>query len=155
MIRMVRWVIVSMFLLLQCGYVPAATEVLRTSKVKVGEKAPLTDSLKKAHGDRMVIVLVLLPNPMQCNGCDKLERFIQEEAARYTDMAFIVKGGQDMLGAVDEETIALKRLYGFVTVGEPWTFIIDKEGVLRGIFIGPIGKEELRGIMDSIIGGKI
>lgn len=152
MIRMVYFVLVSIFLLLQYGYALGAIEVLKTSKVKVGEKAPLTDSLKRAHGEGMAIVLVLLPNPMQCNGCDKLEGLIEEEAARHTDIAFIVKGGEDMLGAVDEETIALKRLYGFVTVGEAWTFIIDKEGVLRGIFIGPMGKEELRGIMDSIVG---
>ena len=63
-------------------------------------------------------------------------------------------GGQDMLGAASEETIALKKLYGFVTMGDAWSFIIDKDGVLRKIYIGLFSNGELEEALDKIIGRK-
>ncbi|HAS17125.1 MAG TPA: hypothetical protein DCR39_04365, partial [Nitrospiraceae bacterium] len=131
-------------LLLQLEDVFASQEILKTSKVKIGEKVLLTDLIKGLHEEGKAIVLVLLSNPMQCTNCDSVVDFIEGEAKRYKDdVAFIVKGGQDMLGAMDEETVTLKRLYGFVTMGEPWTFVIDKEGVLQKIFIGRFTGKEL------------
>lgn len=132
----------------------AAQEVLKTSKIKVGEKVTLTETLKRANEEGKVIALVLLSNPMQCDHCDSLISLLEKESEPYKkDVVFITAGGQDMLGAASEETIALKKLYGFVTVGEPWTFIIDKEGVLRKMFIGLLSQEELEGTLNSIIGG--
>ena len=133
----------------------AAQEMLKTQKVKVGEKVPLTDALKKVNEDGKAIALLLLSNPMQCNGCDEMVSLFEEETKRYKDnVAFVVKGGQDMRGALDEDTVALKRLYGFVTMGKPWVFFIDKEGILRKILMGPFTREELEGILDNIIGRK-
>lgn len=121
-----------------------AEDMLKTSKVKVGEKAPLTDSLKKAHEDGKAIVLLLLSNPMQCEKCEEMDKLIKEEVEKVKDnVVCIKKGGQDILGAGDEETSQLKKLYGFVTIGQPWTFIIDKEGILKKIFFGQISREEL------------
>lgn len=135
-----------------CNKAFAAQEMLKTSRVKVGEKVTLTETLKKANEEGKVIVLALLSNPMQCDHCDSLISLLEKETEPYKkDAAFITAGGQDMLGASSEETIALKKLYGFVTVGEPWTFIIDKEGVLRKIYIGSFTREELRGILMTIL----
>lgn len=131
-----------------------AEEILKTSKVKVGEKAPLTDTLEKVHKEGKAIVLVLLPNPMQCNGCDSVVKLIEEDETRHKDIAYILKGGEDMLGAMDEETIILKRLYGFVTIGEPWTFVIDKEGVLQKIFIGRFTSKELEDMLKGAMSGE-
>src|SRR3989338_7574819 len=129
-----------------------AEEMLKTSKVKVGEKAPITDSLKKPHEDGKAIVLLLLSNPMQCENCEKVSQLIKEEIEKYKDdIAYIAKGGQDIRGAIDEETKQLKKLYGFVTVGQPWTFIIDREGILKKIFIGQISKEELNDAIKQAI----
>lgn len=132
----------------------AAQEVLKTAKVKVGEKAPITEILKKANDDGKIIVLVLLPNPMQCNHCDELMSLLEKEAEPYkNDAAFITAGGQDLLGAADE-TLQLKKLYGFVSVGEAWTFIIDKQGVLSKILLGAFNEKELKDSLDEIIGRK-
>ena len=129
-----------------------AEEMLKTSKVKVGDKAPLTDSLKKPHEDGKAIVLLLLSNPMQCENCEKVSQLIKEEIEKYKDnVAYIAKGGQDIRGALDEETIQLKKLYGFVTVGQPWTFIIDKQGVLQKIFFGAVSRNELNDAIQPII----
>ena len=133
-----------------------AEEMLKTSKVKVGDKAPLTDSLKKPHEDGKAIVLLLLSNPMQCENCEKVSQLIKEEIEKYKDnVSSIAKGGEDMRGALDEETIQLKKLYGFVTVGQPWTFIIDREGILKKIFIGQISKEELNDAIKQAIEKKV
>lgn len=130
----------------------AAQELLKTSRIKVGEKALLTETLKKANEEGKAIVLVLLSNPMQCNKCDTLLDIIEKESSKYQmDIVFIAAGGQDMLGAGSEETITLKKSYGFVTIGEPWIFFIDKEGILRKIYIGIFSKEELKEEVDSII----
>ncbi|MBI5048022.1 MAG: hypothetical protein HZB54_03590 [Deltaproteobacteria bacterium] len=132
----------------------AAQEMLKTQKVKVGENAPLTEMLKKINQEKKVIVLTLLPNPMGCRRCDSLVNLLEKETEKYKDnSSFIMAGGQDMLGA-DQETLELKRLYGFVTMGDAWTFIIDREGVLRKILIGLFTGEELEGILDNIIGRK-
>ncbi|MBI5892375.1 MAG: hypothetical protein HZB79_01785 [Deltaproteobacteria bacterium] len=132
----------------------AAEEMLKTQKVKIGENAPLTEMLKKINEEKKVIVLTLLPNPMGCRRCDSLIDLLEKETEKYKDnSSFIMAGGRDILGA-DQETLELKRLYGFVTMGDAWTFIIDREGVLRKILIGLFTGEELEGILDNIIGRK-
>ncbi|MBI5970399.1 MAG: hypothetical protein HY884_04525 [Deltaproteobacteria bacterium] len=128
----------------------ASTEVLKTSKVKVGEKAPLEGSIKDAHVAGKAVVLLLLSNPMQCRSCDLVEGVIKEAVSRGGGTVYVVKGGQDMLGAADEETVTLKRLFGFVTMGEAWTFVIDKNGILKKIFIGEFTKDELETTLDAM-----
>ena len=130
----------------------AGQEMLKTSRVRVGETAPLTDSLKRTNEAGKVIVMTLFPNPMGCRRCDSMVELIRDEAQAYKGTAeFTMKGGEDMLGATDEETVILKRSYGFVTMGEPWTFIIDKKGVLRKIIIGSLTKEEMEEGISSVI----
>ncbi len=145
----------AFLILFLTGNTFAAQEMLKTAKVKVGEKVPVTETLKKANEDGKIIVLVLLSNPMQCNKCDSLVSMLEKEVEQYkNDAVFIMAGGQDMLGAASEETIALKKLYGFVTMGDAWSFIIDKDGVLRKIYIGLFSSGELEEALDKIIGRK-
>lgn len=151
-----RWkvLLIAAYCLLHTAYyVFAAQEVLKTSRVSVGEKVALTETLKKANEEGKIIVLVLLPGPMGCRRCDSLISLLEKETSRYKDDAvFIMAGGQDMLGAIDKETLELKRSYGFVTMGEAWTFIIDKNGILKKIFIGIYTSQELQEILDSVKG---
>lgn len=128
----------------------AAQEILKTSKVRVGEKAPLAGSIKKAIEEEKAVVVTLMPNPVGCKKCDDITTLIQDEAAENPDMVFILKGGQDMLGAIDEDTVILKRSLGFVTMGEAWTYLIDADGVLRKILIGPFGRNELKEMLGEI-----
>lgn len=143
----------AFLILIMTGNAFAAQEMLKTSKVKVGEKMLFTETLKKAHDKGNAIVLVLFPNPLGCKGCDELISLLGKEAERNKDIAYIMAGAQDILGAPGSETAELKRLYGFVTMGAPWTFFIDKEGILRKILLGPFGREELD-VLNAIIGGK-
>jgi plastocyanin len=149
----------SCFLLLTSYFLPVflyAEEMLKTSKVKVGEKAPLTDSLKKPHEDGKAIVLLLLSNPMQCENCEKVSQLIKEEIEKYKDnVDYIAKGGLDIRGAVDEETVALKKLYGFITMGQPWTFIIDKQGILQKMYFGAVSRNELNDAIKLVIEKKL
>lgn len=152
----IRSVLAGFCLLLTvcCSPSYAAQEILKTSKIKVGEKAPITETLKEANEHGKIIVLTLLSNPIQCNRCDSLIDMLEKETESYkNDAVFIMAGGQDIIGASSEETIALKKLYGFVSIGEAWTFIIDKQGILRKIFIGPLSQEELEGELNGIIDG--
>jgi len=152
-----RVVTIFICLLFTIHYSPsyAAQELLKTSKVKVGEKAPLTETLKKVNEEGKIIVLVLFPGPIGCNRCDTILSLLEKEAERYKGYAvFITAGGQDILGAMGKETIELKRAYGFVTMGDPWTFIIDREGILRKIFMGLFNAEELKEVIDNIKGDK-
>lgn len=131
----------------------AAQEVLKTSKVLVGERVDLTDTLKEENERGKIIVLVLLSNPMQCSKCDELVDMLEKESKSYkNNVVFIMAGGQDMTGAANEEVIKLKRQFGFVTIGQPWIFIIDKGSILRNIFIGPFTKQELKEALTGIIG---
>ncbi len=156
-IRFLFLLLFTVFCLVLTAAIPAfaAQEILKTSKIKVGEKVPLTETLKKANEEGKIIVLVLLSNPMQCNKCDSLVSMLEKETEQYKNEAvFIMAGGQDMMGAASEETIALKKLYGFVTMGEAWTFMIDKQSVMRKIFIGLFNQQELKDAMDEITGRK-
>ena len=142
----------ALLILFLTGNAFAAQEMLKTNKVKVGEKVLLTETLSKANEEGKIIVLVLLSNPMSCEKCDSLLTMLEREDERYkTDAVFLTAGGVDMLGAASEETLTLKRQYGFVTMGAPWTFFIDKEGVLRKIVIGKFSKEELEETLNGIM----
>ena len=126
--------------------------MLRTSKVQVGSAAP-PGPVKEAHEGGKAVVLLLLANPIQCNACEEVTDAITEATTRRPgSVAFISMGGGNMLGG-DTETVALKKLYGFVTVGLPWTFVIDSEGILRKILVGKVTAEEMGTILDGLKGG--
>lgn len=147
-----REIILVLMSFLLSNKVIAAQDMLKTSRVRVGEPAPLTDSLKRANEAGKVIIMTLFPNPMGCKRCDSMVELIKDEAQANKGMAeFIIKGGEDMLGATDDETVELKRSYGFVTMGEPWSFIIDRNGVLQKILIGPLTKQELEEVIKSVM----
>ncbi|MBI5096847.1 MAG: hypothetical protein HZB32_04275, partial [Nitrospirae bacterium] len=72
----------SVFCLLSLQWedVFASQEILKTSRVRIGEKVLLTDLIKGLHEEGKAIVLVLLSNPMQCTNCDSVVDLIEGEA---------------------------------------------------------------------------
>jgi hypothetical protein len=121
----------------------AAQEMEKNKKVKVGGMAPISESLMKLREQGKFIILVLFPNPMQCEGCDTIIAAINESAKKHPDIAFIMKGGQDLEGASDDDTIALKRALGFVTMGEAMTYFIDGNGIIQRMTFGRFNSPEL------------
>ena len=128
----------------------AFDSILKTPKVRVGEKAPIAESLEKPREEGRAVVLVLFPNPTRCGGCEMTTAAIGEAAKKHPGVAFVMLGGGDKLGAMDEETAVVRRLYGFVTTGEAMTFFIDDRGILRKIITGGYNGPALEGMLESL-----
>lgn len=107
------------------------------SKIKVGDKAPLvTTELEKAHREGKVIALQL-GYSSHCPWCDKMERYIREimkEANNFDDKAVFIQTQIEHAKLIPppEDGIKLKEAYG--VEGQPWLFIIDKNGTVRYIY---------------------
>ncbi|MBI5180622.1 MAG: DsbE family thiol:disulfide interchange protein, partial [Nitrospirae bacterium] len=43
--------------------------------------------------------------------------------------------------APEDEAVKLGEIYG--VVGEPWLFVIDREGIVRHIFLGLTGRDAI------------
>lgn len=121
--------------------------------VRVGDKAPLvTEELRKAHGEGKVILL-MFGNPWHCQWCEKVWHNIQTILPKYNkDAVAILKTHQRVKWwEPNEEGKMLGRIYGII--GEPWLFLIDKEGIVRHIFMGFSGigqiEEELKKVVIS------
>ncbi|MFZ3090839.1 MAG: thioredoxin fold domain-containing protein [Nitrospirota bacterium] len=113
------------------------------SNVQVGDKAPLvTEELQKAHEEGKVILL-MFGNIDHCIYCEKVWGNIRELLPQYgKDVAAILKAHRaSKFWAPEDEAVKLGELYG--VIGEPWLFIIDKEGIVRHIFRGFVGKSEI------------
>ena len=111
--------------------------------VAVGEKAPLiTEELRKAHKDGKAILL-MFGNTWHCQYCEKTWANIESLMPKYEkDVTAIQKATQRVkFWEPDEEAVNLARAYGIF--GEPWLFVIDKEGIVKYIFIGFAGKDEI------------
>lgn len=119
--------------------------------VKVGDRAPLeAEDLKKAHGDGKVILL-MFGNPDHCRYCEKVWFNIIDIGSRYEhDVAIIGKRHRAAeFWAAESEDEAIGKRYG--VVGEPWLFIIDREGIVRHIFMGFAGLQEIEAKLLTII----
>ena len=111
--------------------------------VRVGDRAPLeAEDLKKAHGDGKVILL-MFGNPDHCRYCEKVWFNIMDIGSRYEqDVAVIGKRHRAAeFWGPESEDVALGKRYG--VIGEPWLFIIDREGIVRHIFMGFAGLTEI------------
>lgn len=106
------------------------------SKVEIGDKAPLeTEDLKRAHAEGKAIAL-MFGNPDHCIYCEKSWGNIQALMPQYgNDIApiLIVHRASKFL-APSDTAAALGEIYG--VIGEPWLFLIDKDGIVRHIFVG-------------------
>ncbi len=124
------------------------------SNVEVGDKAPLdTADLKKAHEEGKVILL-MFGNVDHCIYCEKVWGNIRELMEQYgNDAVGILKTHRaSKFWGPEDEAVALGEKYG--VVGEPWLFIIDKDGVVRYIFMGLVGKTEIETELKKALGQK-
>jgi len=104
---------------------------------KVGDKAHLTTpALKKAHEEGKVIAL-MLGRPAHCPWCDKMDRFIytiMKETNNFDNRAVFIQVQTEIFKMVHPgpEGRKLKKAYG--VKGQPWLYIIDKEGIVRYLY---------------------
>jgi thioredoxin-related protein len=113
------------------------------SKVGLGDKAPLeTADLKKAHEEGKVILL-MFGNVDHCIYCEKVWGNIRDLLPQYgKDVAAILKTHRaSKFWAPEDEAVKLGELYG--VIGEPWLFVIDREGIVRHIFSGLTGRDAI------------
>lgn len=107
------------------------------SKVKVGDKAPLiTQELINANKEGRVIIL-MLGYPNHCPWCDRMERYLstmmKDEENFGNRTAFIqAQIEHAKMIAPPDEGVRLKEAFG--VEGQPWLFIIDKQGTVRFIY---------------------
>jgi thioredoxin-related protein len=122
--------------------------------VEVGSPAPLVaEDLKKAHAEKKAILL-MFGNPDHCIFCEKVWRHISElQEASPNDVAAILKVHRaSKFWGPESDAVALGRIYG--VAGEPWLFLIDRDGVLRRIYKGVVEKEEIEADLKKAIEGK-
>lgn len=123
-------------------------------RVEVGDKAPLeTEDLKKAHKDGKVILL-MFGNPDHCIYCEKVWANIREIMPQYEkDAAAILKTHRaSKFWGPPNDAVALGERYG--VIGEPWLFVIDREGIVVHIFMGFAGKKEIEDEIKKVLGMK-
>ncbi|MEK7679816.1 MAG: thioredoxin family protein [Deltaproteobacteria bacterium] len=124
-----------------------------TPAVEIGSPAPLnTAELKKVHGEGKAILL-MFGNPDHCIYCEKVWRSVtglQEQYAKDAAAILTVHRASKFWGP-ESESVALGEVYG--VVGEPWLFLIDKDGIVRQIYRGFVEKavieKGLKEIVDS------
>lgn len=75
-------------------------------------------------------------NPWHCLYCERTCFNIKEVLPRYAnDVAFVMVAAQRVkFWEPPDENVRLAKRYG--VIGEPWVFLIDKEGVVRKILVG-------------------
>lgn len=122
------------------------------SKVGVGDKAPLeSEELREAHAAGKAILL-MFGNPWHCIHCEKVWFNIKDLLPRYEkDLAFVLVAAQRVkFWEPPDENVRLARRYGIV--GEPWVFLIGKDGVVRRIFVGFTGRAKLEAELGNLFG---
>lgn len=120
-------------------------------RVEVGSKAPLdTEDLRKAHEEGKAILL-MFGNPDHCIYCEKVWSNIHDLWPQYEkDVAVILKIHRAAkFWGPENEAVALGQRYG--VVGEPWLFLIDRKGVVRHIFIGFTGREQIETELKKVL----
>ena len=89
------------------------------------------------------MILLMFGNIDHCIYCEKVWGNINALMPKYgSDIVPILKAHRaSKFWAPEDEAVKLGEIYG--VVGEPWLFIIDKEGIVRHIFRGFTGKTEI------------
>lgn len=121
------------------------------STIQVGDIAPLdTEDLREAHAEGKIILL-LFGNPDHCLYCEKVwssSRNFQEQYPR--EVAAILKTHRaSKFWGPEDEAVTLGKIYG--VVGEPWLFLIDREGIVRHIFMGFTGQGEIETELKKVL----
>lgn len=124
-------------------------------KIKIGDKAPLTTpELERAHKKGKVIALQL-GFPPHCPWCDRMDRYINEimrETNNFDERVVFIQTQIEhaKMIAPPPEGIELKNAYG--VEGQPWLFMIDKEGTVRFIYKIFVGSDTFRKNIREILG---
>ncbi len=120
-------------------------------RISVGDPAPLeTQGLREAHAEGKAILL-MFGNPWHCIHCEKVWLNIKDLLPRFEkDLAFILVASQRVkFWEPPDENVRLARQYG--VVGEPWVFLIDKDGVVRRIFAGFTEKGKIEAALTDLL----
>lgn len=126
------------------------------SKIKVGDRAPLLiPDMIKAHEEGKVIAL-MLGYPSHCPWCDRMDRYIyviMKEMNNFDHRAVFIQRQTEHAKMIlpHPEGAQLKAAYG--VEGQPWLFIIDKQGIVRHVYIafvpGEIFKDNITELLEE------
>ncbi|MBI3599021.1 MAG: thioredoxin fold domain-containing protein [Nitrospinae bacterium] len=120
-------------------------------RVEIGDAAPIEHpSLHKARETGKAIIL-MFGNPDHCIYCEKVWGNIRELMPKYKKdvvAVLISHRASKFQEAADEDRILGER-YG--VIGEPWLFMIDKEGIVRQIFPGLTGINQIEEGIKNLI----
>lgn len=120
-------------------------------RLGVGDRAYLErEELKTAHEEGKTILL-MFGNPWHCIYCERTWFNIREILRRYEkEVAFVLVEAQPVkFWRPEEENLELARRYG--VIGEPWVFLIDREGVVRHVFVGFRPKREIEAVLSQVV----
>ncbi|MBI3582541.1 MAG: thioredoxin family protein [Nitrospinae bacterium] len=120
-------------------------------RVEVGDAAPMDHpSLIKARETGKAIIL-MFGNPDHCIYCEKVWGNIRELMPKYKEdvAAVLIRHRGAKFWEPVEEDVLFGQKYG--VIGEPWLFLIDKEGIVRQILVGLTGLNQIEeGIINLI-----
>lgn len=129
------------------------------SRIKVGNKAPLLiPEMIQAHEEGKVIAL-MLGYPSHCPWCDRMDRYIyviMQETHNFDQRAVFIQRQTEHAKMIlpHPEGVQLKAAYG--VEGQPWLFIIDKQGIVRFIYIAFVPGEIFKQNITELLGeGKV
>jgi hypothetical protein len=129
------------------------------------DKSPVerfyTTSVADAVAAKKPFVLAFAtPAFCQTQQCGPTLDHVKNVAARYPDLTFInvepyqltMKDGtlQPVLSG-DNQLQPVPAVSEWGIVSEPWIFVVDKEGVVRGSFEGILAEDELSASIDSVL----
>lgn len=120
-------------------------------RVEVGTAAPLDlEGLKKAHEEGKVILL-MFGNPTHCIYCEKVWTSVELLKSKHEeDVAAVlaIHRAAKFWGG-ESDAVALGKRYG--VIGEPWLYLIDREGIVRHIFVGMVGRSEIEAELEKVL----
>lgn len=120
-------------------------------RVEIGDTAPMEHpSLHKARETERAIIL-MFGNPDHCIYCEKTWGNIRELMPKYKKdvTAVLISYRPSKFQEAAEEDKILGEKYG--VIGEPWLFLIDKEGIVRQIFCGLTGIEQIETGLKNLV----
>ncbi|MBI3599018.1 MAG: thioredoxin family protein [Nitrospinae bacterium] len=126
-------------------------------KIKKGEKAPMAiPEMEEAHKNGKVIAL-MLGMPSHCPWCDRMDRYIRhvmETTKNFDNQAVFIMRQSEWAKLIppDEEGVKLKEVLG--VEGQPWLFLLDKEGLVRYIYKQFVSGDKFERSMYEILGEK-
>jgi thioredoxin-related protein len=143
----------SCFLLLASTVVYAALKGLPEgkSRVMIGDAAPMEHpSLQKARETGKAIIL-MFGNVDHCIYCEKTWGNVRELLPKYKNdvVAVLISHRPSKFQLAEDEDRILGEIYGLI--GEPWLFFIDKKGIVRQIFPGLTGLEQIDTALKNLI----